>query len=116
MDYLEKKMERLIDLDQSEEFKKAQKLIKEHTDLLATIKKTMKLRNITSHQIKRGSVLKKLKFKILTSRRVDVTNMPEEVRELYLTTNEVWVRNIDIIETSDATADDVIESEGIQID
>ncbi|KAI9093144.1 hypothetical protein DFS34DRAFT_596360 [Phlyctochytrium arcticum] len=112
MDYLEKKMERLIDLDQSEEFQKATKLIKEHSDLLATIKKTMKLRNITSHQIKRGTILKKLKFKILTSRRVDVTNMPEEVRELYLTTNEVWVRNIDIIET----ADDVIESEVIQID
>ncbi|KAI9105873.1 hypothetical protein DFS34DRAFT_690337 [Phlyctochytrium arcticum] len=116
MDYLEKKMERLIDLDQSQEFKKAQKLIKEHTDLLATIKKTMKLQNITSHQIKRGTILKKLKFKILTSRRVDVTTMPEEVRELYLTTNEVWVRNIDIIETSDTTADDVIESEVIQID
>ncbi|KAI9095903.1 hypothetical protein DFS34DRAFT_651153 [Phlyctochytrium arcticum] len=116
MDYLEKKMERLIDLDQSEEFQKATKLIKEHSDLLATIKKTMKLRNITSHQIKRGTILKKLKFKILTSRRVDVTNMPEEVRELYLTTNEVWVRNIDIIETSDTTADDVIESEVIQID
>ncbi|KAI9105878.1 hypothetical protein DFS34DRAFT_644682 [Phlyctochytrium arcticum] len=116
MDYLKKKMERLIDLDQSQEFKKAQKLIKEHTDLLATIKKTMKLQNITSHQIKRGTILKKLKFKILTSRRVDVTTMPEEVRELYLTTNEVWVRNIDIIETSDTTADDVIESEVIQID
>ncbi|KAI9102766.1 hypothetical protein DFS34DRAFT_591017 [Phlyctochytrium arcticum] len=98
MDYLEKKMERLIDLDQSPEFKSASKLIKEHTDLLATIKKTMKSKNITTWQIKRGTLVKKLKFKIQLSCRVDTSAMPEEVRDLYMTESEMWVKNVDIID------------------
>ncbi|KAI9101779.1 hypothetical protein DFS34DRAFT_591611 [Phlyctochytrium arcticum] len=114
MDYLEKKMEHLIDLDQSEEFKKATKLIKEHTDLLATIKKTMKSKNITTWQVKSGTQVKKLKFKIQTCRRVDTSSMSEEVRDQYMVETEVWVRNVYIIDTvdqikaGDPSGDDVI--------
>ncbi|KAI9100535.1 hypothetical protein DFS34DRAFT_489935 [Phlyctochytrium arcticum] len=101
MNFLEMEVEKFVDLDQSEEFIEAHKIVKRHQDLLDSIKRTMKPQRIMEVKVRRGKLVKRLKFNIKTYRRVNAAAMPEELRQIYMRDTEYWYKNVDILETGE---------------
>ncbi|KAI9101774.1 hypothetical protein DFS34DRAFT_591606 [Phlyctochytrium arcticum] len=98
MDYCEKKAEELMDMEQSDEFKKASTIIKKHAALLDGVKTHMKAKGITEIKIRRGRILKHLRFDIRKMRRVDTKALPLEIGEQYLADSEVWWKTVNVLD------------------
>ncbi|KAI9087783.1 hypothetical protein DFS34DRAFT_689212 [Phlyctochytrium arcticum] len=98
MDVLEKRVIDLINLDQSDEFKAADRVVKKHAAALEYIKREMKKLGITKVSIKDGNQKKTLDFLIRKMNRVDVQSLPMDIREAHMKETEVWMRNVYIEE------------------
>ncbi|KAI9088767.1 hypothetical protein DFS34DRAFT_689542 [Phlyctochytrium arcticum] len=98
MEFIEKKAEEFIDLDQSEEYQKAAAIVKRHTDILASVKTSMKAKGITEVKIRKGRILKQLQFNIRKMNRVDTNALPPDIREQYLKESDVWWKTVNVLD------------------
>ncbi|KAI9092887.1 hypothetical protein DFS34DRAFT_652842 [Phlyctochytrium arcticum] len=94
MDRLEKRVLDFIKLDQSEEFKAADRVVKKHATALEYIKSEFKKQGKTEMSVVEHDDSFELCFMIRTQMRVDVKALPMDIRDTYLTTTEVWMRNV----------------------
>ncbi|KAI9104894.1 hypothetical protein DFS34DRAFT_691111 [Phlyctochytrium arcticum] len=98
MEQLESRVLDYINLVESEEFKKADRLVKIHAAALDYIKSEFKKQGKPSITVKDGKESKKLAFTVRTQLRVDVKALPMEIREEYMTDMEVWIKNVEVWE------------------
>ena len=101
MNHLEVKAEEFIDLDNSAEFQRADALVKKHAKMLNTLKDRMKRDGIQKIQIRRGGKLKRLTFEIRKMNKVDVTSLPDDIKDAYMKESEVWWKSTDIFALDD---------------
>lgn len=98
MNHLEVKAEEFIDLDNSEEFQRADALVKKHAKMLNTLKERMKRDGIQKIQLRRGNRLKRLAFSIRKMNRIDTVALPDEIKDAYMKESETWWKSTDILE------------------
>jgi len=110
MEFLERKAEEFIDLNQSAEFAAAERLVKKHTALLDLLKANMKKSEITKVSIRKGRILKRLSFDIRKMKRVDTNSLPAEIRDKYMKECDVWWKKVDVLDM-DGIIEDVKEEE-----
>lgn len=101
MEYIERLAEEFIDLDQSTSFQDAQRIVKKHTAMLDSLKRIMKKDNIRCVKVRRGRLVKRLKFTIRQLNRVDTNSIPEEIRQKYMMQSDVWWKQVDILDMSE---------------
>jgi hypothetical protein len=101
MGLLETLAERFIDMETSEEYKKADRLVKDQGKRLETVKKLLKEQNRLSVKIRRGRKIKTLKFDIRKMRKVDTLAMPEEIRQEYMTEIDAWWKQVDVLDLTE---------------
>jgi hypothetical protein len=92
------KAEEFIDFDQSEEFQKADALVKKHAKMLNTLKDRMKRDKVRKVQIRRGNTMKRISFNVREMLKFDTSSLPDEIRDQYMITSEVWWKQVQIDE------------------
>lgn len=97
-DFLTRQVEEFIDMDQSEEYKAAERLVKKYTAKLDLLKKVMKERGITTAKVRSGTTVKRLRFNVKKLKRVSTSAMPEELRQQYMVETDVWWKNVDVFD------------------
>ncbi|KAI9094136.1 hypothetical protein DFS34DRAFT_595952 [Phlyctochytrium arcticum] len=102
MERLEQRVLDFINLDMSEEFKAADRVVKKHTAALDFIKEEMKKFEITKVSIKDGNEMKTLFFNIRKMNRVDVRSLPMDIRDAHMKASDVWMRNVSVQELEEA--------------
>ncbi|KAI9095977.1 hypothetical protein DFS34DRAFT_594989 [Phlyctochytrium arcticum] len=112
--FIEKKAEELIDLEHSEEFRKASTLIKRHAAILEKVKTHMKAKGITEIKIRKGRTLKHLRFDIRKMRRVDYKALPLEIQEEYTKETDVWWKTINVLDM-DGLVEEIKKEENVDI-
>ncbi|KAI9091431.1 hypothetical protein DFS34DRAFT_597108 [Phlyctochytrium arcticum] len=98
MDQLEKRVLDFINLDISDEFKAADRVVKKHIAALEYIKQEMKKKGIHKLSVNDGNQKKTLDFNIRKMNRVDVKSLPMDIREEHMKETDVWMRNVSIEE------------------
>jgi preprotein translocase subunit SecF len=93
-DLLAAKVDKFITMDQSIEFREAQKLVYRHNALMENIKKDMRKLGITEKTIYRNGSKRTLKFEIKERDTVDSHAMPDDIKEQYMQTIEVWFKRV----------------------
>ncbi|KAI9088769.1 hypothetical protein DFS34DRAFT_654819 [Phlyctochytrium arcticum] len=96
MERLEERVLEFINLNESEEFKKADRIVKKHASALEYIKREFKRLELRELSAEDGDETKTLSFIIRTCMRVDLTALPMDIREMYLKESEVWWKNIQV--------------------
>jgi hypothetical protein len=74
---------------------KAKEIIKIHTKLQATIKTLYKEQGITSYAVDSPQGLIRLKYKVSHATRVDVANLPIDIKEKYAMSSEIWRESLE---------------------
>ncbi|KAJ3035690.1 hypothetical protein HK097_004133, partial [Rhizophlyctis rosea] len=101
MSNLEQLAEEFIDLENSDEYKAADKMVKDHAKKLDVLKKRMHRDGVKKVEVRRGSLLKKIKFEVHTMRRVDVSSLPDDVRDAHMKETEMWKKSTDVIDLNE---------------
>lgn len=91
---LEQKIIKLIKIEDSEEFKKANKIVVMHRKLQDDIKKFYKELNILKLEVNIENKRKILEFKLRERHILDKTMMPDDIIEKYSITDYTWYKNI----------------------
>jgi hypothetical protein len=97
-DFFTRQLEEFIDMDQSEEYKAAERLVKNYTAKLDLLKKVMKEQGITTAKVRSGTTVKRLRFNVKKMKRVNASAMPEEIRQQYMIETDVWWKNVDVFD------------------
>ena len=87
---LEEKVFEYVEITSSEEYKKAKILVDSMRMKCETIKRDFKSEGITELEIERKKGRAILKFNIGKMNRVDVSSLPNEIREAYMKESDVW--------------------------
>ncbi|KAJ3048370.1 hypothetical protein HK097_010639 [Rhizophlyctis rosea] len=111
MSNLEQLAEEFIDLENLDEYKAADKMVKDHAKKLDVLKKRMHCDGVKKVEVRRGSLLKKVKFEVSVCRRVDVSLLPDDMKDAHMKEGKVWKKSTDVIDLNeyDGTHADVIE-------
>ena len=73
-----------------DEYEKVKPIIAKHTKLQGDIKKCMKDLGITECKIDKGDEILALAYSIGYAERVDISIMPDDIKETYTRSCEVW--------------------------
>ena len=90
MNLLNEKVNKFVDLDQSADYKRAKKIVMDHTNQLQELKKLYQEKGITAHMTREGDIVRRLEFKVSTFRRVDAKRLPESIRNEYTVESPMW--------------------------
>ncbi|MDB5177415.1 MAG: hypothetical protein JWN75_1083 [Candidatus Saccharibacteria bacterium] len=94
MDLLSIKVAKFIRLDQSHKYKDAAKTVAEHGKLLLDIKKEMIKRGETSYIVESDGYINHLEFDIRKRDGVDLNALPDDIKEAYHKTTDIWYKRI----------------------
>lgn len=85
-------------LSDTEEYRKAKRLIADRLKQQSEIKKTMKELGITEHYITTDTLEAHLRFKVRQVEKVDTDILPDDIKQTYSKITEVWIENLDYIQ------------------
>ena len=91
---VERKVQKFIKLELSNEFVKANKIVNYHTKLLNDIKNLLRKVNITRVEVDVDGKEMILDFLIKTRDVLDRTLIPEEIIDSCTVTSEIWYKRI----------------------
>jgi hypothetical protein len=95
MNVFDAKLNKFVDLDQSEKYKNAKKIVADHVKQLDDLKKVFKEKGITAHMTREGGTVRRLKFKVNTYDRLDTKLIPDDIKVEYMRGVDVWVSQVD---------------------
>ena len=84
----------LVELELSDDFKKADQLIKHHGKVLESLKRSLKKANKTRVSFKRDGKKCTVLFNLRRQKRIDSSLMTMEEQNKFSSDSEVWIKNI----------------------
>lgn len=89
----------VVDLEESEEFIKAKKLVQKHANALSDLKRAYQRRGIKKLKWKKQSTIYQLEFKIREQEAVSLRLMPDEIKDKYRDIRQIWLKHISIVKS-----------------
>jgi pantothenate kinase len=94
IEMLKRKVKRYIEMSESEEFKRADRMTKTVENLFKDIKTICKTESITKIEVEIEGEKVALEFRISMRKKLDISEIPEEIKEQHMEDCEYWIKQI----------------------